>query len=327
MSLSIFNFKVLIKERIFLTMLLTVIVVSNIALINIYFLNGDLQNKELEDRFWLSKIYQGKKKYDIIIAGDSRIYRGISPRIMQPILPSYRIFNYGFSGGGLNSYIFNKLVFLLNKDSSHSKIIILGVTPHSLTPKAQKNEHIKQYEMISNKDKENILNKSFWYSYIRPLNLSRIKNKFTNKHKLSNYIQHYDIETGWIGSDYRKRDNKAAIPAYQSVFINNQVAEQNILALSKQIRQWTQQGIIIIGFRPPTSQAVYNIENQMSRYDESKIRKEFEKAGAYWLCFDINNYETYDGNHLVESSAIILSKELSYKIKSILLNKRGTLLK
>jgi hypothetical protein len=59
---------------------------------------------EIPDAFWSNKA-NADAIYDIILMGDSRIYRGLSPEEMATILEDYRILNFGFSAGGLNLLI------------------------------------------------------------------------------------------------------------------------------------------------------------------------------------------------------------------------------
>jgi hypothetical protein len=53
----------------------------------------------VSERFWVMKA-QGMSRYDMILMGDSRVYRGLSPQAMEEVLPGERILNFGFSGGG-----------------------------------------------------------------------------------------------------------------------------------------------------------------------------------------------------------------------------------
>ena len=49
-----------------------------------------------------------KTRFDMILMGDSRVYRGLSPEAMKSVLSDYRIFNFGYSGGGLDPVMYRR---------------------------------------------------------------------------------------------------------------------------------------------------------------------------------------------------------------------------
>src|SRR5512146_2424266 len=94
------------------------------------------------ERFWVLKTH-GKAKYDLILMGDSRVYRGLSPASMESVLTGYRIFNFGYSGGGLDRLMYAAAEKRLDPKSDRPSIVF-GVTPLALTPYAARNEHYLQ---------------------------------------------------------------------------------------------------------------------------------------------------------------------------------------
>lgn len=97
------------------------------------------ESKSEEGRFWLMKT-RARPVYDIVLLGDSRILCDLSPQSMQTVLPDYRILNFGYKGGGLNPTMYSEGEKKLNPNSQ-SKVIVLGVTPLSLTPSSAQNTH------------------------------------------------------------------------------------------------------------------------------------------------------------------------------------------
>ena len=99
-------------------------------------------SKLMYDWFWVNKTHYSKKSA-ILFLGDSRTYRGISTEAVNTVFPSQEVLNLGYSSGGLNNRMFNFASQLIDTKSP-IKIIILGVTPFSLTVEARKNEHFLQ---------------------------------------------------------------------------------------------------------------------------------------------------------------------------------------
>ena len=61
-----------------------------------------------KEKFWADKVH-AKTKYNVIVAGDSRVYRGIASRVISEELDGLKVLNFGFSSGGLNTEIFNEI--------------------------------------------------------------------------------------------------------------------------------------------------------------------------------------------------------------------------
>jgi hypothetical protein len=74
----------------------------------------------LNESFWAHKI-DNRGRYDMVITGDSRVYRGIDPGIISQKM-DLSSFNYGFSSAGLDSLLINNAILLL--DPNGKKILL-----------------------------------------------------------------------------------------------------------------------------------------------------------------------------------------------------------
>lgn len=88
-----------------------------------------------------------------------------------------------------------------------------------------------------------------------------------------------------------------------NLFKDNKVSSQLIEALLKQVSFWHGKGIRVIGLRPPVSKSVYNIENEVSGFQEEVFSLAFQQAGGTWVTFNPADWPTYDGHHLNETVA------------------------
>ncbi|MBL1280577.1 MAG: hypothetical protein COA33_009905 [Fluviicola sp.] len=261
-----------------------------------------------EEQFWYGKTYT-KDKYDIVICGDSRVYRGVSTKFLLNSFPkNTSAFNLGYSSIGFEEDYLNFAMSLLKKESKN-KYLVLGISMHSLTPNALQNEHLKSFQ---NKSSFEIYKKTelaallCYFSSYKPLDLL-LKNRFPNE-----YAFHSD---GWVEYLSNNVDSLEAIESYLSIFNDNEIIESHLDKLSNQLKNISKKGVKIIAFRPPTSIQMLKLEDEKSNYDYNDF---IERTNGFiaWIDLDFNTYETYDGSHLTSASA----KKLSMKIGRVLLS-------
>jgi hypothetical protein len=253
-----------------------------------------------------------KQKYQCLVCGDSRIYRGISPLAIENRLKNIDVFNFGFSSGSYSTFMLNKIQDKLDLTSA-KPTLILGITPYSLTPKALIDGDIKS--LLSRKKEE-----VFEYLYMEPI--KRIfqpvgieflwKKLFSTENKIAAdyYFQERHVDEGWIASWKAVNHPDEALPHYVRNFTDNKVSQLQIDTLMTRINLWTKTGIRVYGFRPPTTAAMVNLEDSLGGFDESTFVKQFTNAGGVWLDIPLDDFQTHDGSHLIKSSAIKLSDKL-----------------
>ena len=104
---------------------------------------------------------------------------GISSDILSNVSSDLSFINLGYSSAGLSDEYLNFVVSKFNPESKN-KILIIGISPLSLTKEAKKNEALKSYLELSKFD-------VFRYKYLshfleefapyKPLNLIKQKKK------------------------------------------------------------------------------------------------------------------------------------------------------
>ena len=70
----------------------------------------------------------------------------------------------------------------------------------------------------------------------------------------------------------------------------------------------------MFGFRPPISRELEQLERELSGFDERAFIKEFSRLGGIWLSDLGTDYQTYDGEHLLVSSAARFSDALATRL-------------
>lgn len=298
------------KHKIEITILLSVCL---ILLIKLTFPTPAV-NKELTNGFWIIKTHS-PKKYDIIICGDSRIYRGISAQeIALDNACDYSAYNLGYSSAGLSDEYLDFAISKLNTKNQHP-ILVIGVTPHSLTQEAFKNKH---YNSIKNLKPFEVFKGLYLSSQLLKYFAPYEPCELINGEKI-NYQQKYNND-GWVASSYVIPDSTKALKSYTKTFNKYQVGNKETKSFISKIKEITSTNITVVAFRPPSTQRMRQLEDSISGFDENLVKHELIKNSVQWLEFKDSDFQSYDGSHLDVNSGIKLSKIISEKISKICLS-------
>jgi hypothetical protein len=269
--------------------------------------------KYLGDRFWTQKTF-ASHHYDVVLMGDSRVYRGISPAIMEDQLPGMKVLNFGFSDGGLNNAMFEAAKEKLSDRSIH-RILVLGVSANTLTGYTQSN---KQFIQELSRPREELFERLYlnpvlyWFSSVTP---EKLKEEL-RPHKVSSFYHSKYNRNGYVESEKFPVDTMEAMASYTKDFTRFKVETQYLDDLYRQVKIAVGEGIDVVAFRPPVTQPMFALEDSLGKYNEAEIKSGIEQAGGCWLDINSANYKTYDGSHLDKASAILLSLALSDFINS-----------
>jgi hypothetical protein len=268
-----------------------------------------ISSRVQKEKFWADKVH-AKKRYEAIIAGDSRVYRGVDPNSLSDEIEGMSVLNFGFSSGGFNDMMFSEINSRLLKQAPQ-KIIILGITPYSVTPKAQENKHFLQEK---NRNPKEVFARRYINPFLSFFDPITPKQLLQSTDTISGYHETFH-KNGWVSSYKVPSNPEAALKSYKNNFKENRVKQEVLKNLYQQISKWSGDGVKVYAFRMPSTQAMENLENALSGFNEQKIKEDIVTAGGKWL--EIANkfeYESYDGSHLTELSAISFSTYLGKRI-------------
>lgn len=283
-----------------------------ICLLIKHFLPVPLINNSEIDYFWTFKTH-GKSLYNILVIGDSRVYRGIAPSYLIDSDSPLTAYNLGYSSAGFSKEYLEFAETRLTNDKKHTAIIV-GISPYSLTPKAAKNEH---YHGIKNQHSSltlRILYKDKLLQLVNPYDPHELKQYFWEAAS-NNVIRYTYNPDGWVKSEIPYPDPTSALVSYRKDFINNKVSEEVINELMFKVNDWKKKDLQIIGFRIPTTDRMVALEDSLSGFNYNLVKNKFIENGGDWLEFSNNDFTSYDGSHLDNQSAIKLSTLLKDKIK------------
>ncbi len=264
------------------------------------------------DKLFADKTHTSKK-FNIMLVGDSRIYRGLSPAIIEDKLPGNDVLNFGYSSLGFNSYIFDRIEEKIDSTGDRPVILVLGLTPHTFTPNGANNWHHYQEFTRPKKEVYQIRYINPLFSVFDPIKPDQFIGPKSGQRKSGSFA-FYNYR-GWVASDVIPSDTSAAIASYKKVFNNNRVDPSLEKTFLRKVKSWTNRGWFVIGFRVPTTIEMVKLENDSSGYKEPALVSDFEWAGGIYLHFRNKDYQTYDGSHLRYTSAEKLSADLADSLK------------
>lgn len=295
------------SKRVILTLIIALIISVVIG-----FVGNKIPTNELKKQLFVNKIHSSQT-YDLLIVGDSRTFRGLSPKPFEDQL-GLKSFNLGFSAVVFDDIMFDLIEQKLDKETK-SPIIVVAITPHSLTKYSYPNGHIRAIEKMK---REDILVYKYFLrasTVFSPYSISDLKKILSSKSISSvGFQQTHYLDQGWIHSDYKTRHPNSALKSYNNTFktrlIDSLVKDQ----LFNKVIHWKKKGYDVYGYIPPSSQNMETLERSYSGFSDAEMAKRFIESGGKWILLD-SVYRSYDGSHLVGEDAIRLSKVIAHKIK------------
>jgi hypothetical protein len=294
----------MMRNRVFLSIVIAATLIGLIGLLR----PDAMRTVSREKWFWTWKTHSDRK-FDVVFVGDSRTYRGISPESMAESLQGFRILNFGYSSGSLSALMLAEAESRL--DAGGRRIIVLGVTPSSMTPRAARDE---QYRQEKNRTSSEVLENLYlapFLTYFDPTTPIRFFEEIGSR-KVRFREAFY--ESGWIAGWKEPAGPPDPIGVFANLFTNNPVSPILVDNVLRQTEAWTREGIRVYAFHPPTSHDMIDLERRRSGFDEATFRQRFIRAGGVWIDVDQPGYRSYDHSHLDKESAEALSRIIAQAI-------------
>ncbi len=214
------------------------------------------------DRLWSDKAHWHAVA-DVVLAGDSRTAIGLSPAEMAAHLEGVRIRNFGFEAVDFSPQYLKAVEEVLDPASLH-KMIVLGVTPLSLTGSAKvKNGFAANLAVPKAGLPGRLLDHLQWH--LRRMDTADLHGFFL--HRTNSYAEYH--EDGWVAR-WQVRDSlQGTLDGYRKLFDGNLVDAEIRDGVLRQVGEWTRRGIRVYGFRPPTCREMVDLETAISGFDET----------------------------------------------------------
>ncbi|MCK5066021.1 MAG: hypothetical protein KAR16_01220 [Bacteroidales bacterium] len=278
-----------------------------------YYLRDEMDTEEIKKhRHWIAKT-RNSDTFRIVFGGDSRVFRGISPEHFSAEFDGIESFNYAYWANGYGKDYLEGIEKKMDSGSDF-RMIVLGVSPHSLTKKTARSKH---YQWEQSRSKEHVL-QTLYFSKIQeiftPYDAIELAEKLTGKSKPNNYRITYH-PNGWVESYWIVSDTTHAARSYKNLFKDDPVSDEVIQGLLEFVERWTNMGIVVVGFRPPASYTIRGYERDRGGFSEVGFVERFTNAGGIWIPVSPDAYQTFDGSHLEHKSAMRLSGDLARQIR------------
>ena len=272
------------------------------------------------EQFWLQKTFPGER-FDGVMAGDSRLYRGFNPSTIEAQLGGRRLHNFGYSSARLTPAYLDAAKAHL-KTQRPGSLIVLAVTAHSLSaPKTgADNPHydgfagrhpINVWIQLQSGLIRNVLWRAALDDPTEALLLAR------QGESRVHYHQRFD-HRGFVASSTTPRSPSRALPGYRKTLRASPVSPQRLDALAEWVRTTTRQGVRVVALVPPRPPAMAAIERAIGGWSEEAVRRRLVASGAQWVDLSWEGLSSYDGSHLDERSAELASQRLAKKLAVLL---------
>jgi hypothetical protein len=280
------------------------------------------QNNALKERFWVLKTHN-PGRFNMILAGDSRVLVGMSPQAMENTLKGYRILNFGYNEAGLSPILFTAIENRLDP-TKRPNVIVLGVSPYSLSQKTAMNSQFVQEDA---RPFDYVFSHLYLYPGVIFSKQFKLDYFFAAKQGIvpnaGNVIQinaqwglfNEYHDDGWMAAWRTSPDPTFSLAVYRELFSTAHVSPEIVQGVMRQTQIWHEQGIQVFGVRIPTTLAMKRLEDDISGFDEQDFKSQFGEAHGIWLDIPIEPYESYDGSHLTKASAVQFSSDLARLIQ------------
>ena len=190
--------------------------------------------KYLGELFWSRKTF-APAHYNVVIMGDSRVYRGLSPEVVESHLPGLKVLNFAYSNGGLNPTMFDAAEKKLAQNKK-PKVVVMGISANTITDYSAGNQ---QYLQELTRPREEVLERiylnplRYWFSATSP---EKLKQHFSKKEEKAYYRNRYFMD-GYVESEKYPVDTTTAIASYIDDFTNYKVDSLHMDAIFKQVEK------------------------------------------------------------------------------------------
>ena len=292
------------------------LIVAPALFILMYFflLKLNTSNNMLKESFWAHKV-SADSIYDIVAVGDSRIYRGVDPeeieaRYFKLYGAKIKAMNFGFSSAGIEPYILEKARALLKHGGK--RILLIGISPNSFIESSQKNGHLKKIESQDPKDlwiKKNIYPKLYLFRRYAFSDFVKYKRR-------EFYLEKFNLNSGFVGSVKFPYDSTAGIKDYSRQLLTNKIDTFAVRVFLETLQKLKSEGVRIVAIRIPTTERMRILEDKLTSNFCQDLFIKIEAEGIECINVQDSNIHSYDGSHLDEKSAKLLSVKIANLIFS-----------
>jgi hypothetical protein len=302
------------QHKLYQTLVLSLLMGLPLSYVNQKWIHAKVPVPSVQHHFWVQKTFTDSA-YDMVLMGDSRTYNGLSPAILSEVKPGLRVLNFGYADGGFNARIFRAAETKFARDAK-TRILILGVSPNSMTPK-RGGRNLRYLEQVNKPADHRVA-----YSHLVP-----ILKHFDSFEPTWLMDQRFSTSTaiwreyhphGWLAETWQPPNPRQQLPFFTARFKDNAASQEMADQLIAQVAQWKAQDYLIFGFRPPNTDDMVAMEDTLSGLDYVRLAERFNEVGGHWLSVRNTQWRSFDGSHLDKASAILFSEAMRDSVRAYL---------
>jgi hypothetical protein len=288
-----------------------------LAIVTFALLRTDARYAEAPKWYWVEKLCWPPTA-DVVIAGDSRVYRGVDPSMFtEPIGDAV---NFGFSSGKLTREYIDHAASLFSLRGE--RVLVMGITLFAIQYDANDNNGFSHAQRDLAR-----LRLPFrfaraveeWEIALQPIAIDARSGEAGHVRAMADEYAQVFHSNGWIESDRRMADPVAnGIAIVRQSFPDGVRTKADTTLLLACVRDLISQGIRVVAFRPPIPQEVAALEDAIGFIDYESLASQLNDIGATWVDLEWTDLRSYDGSHVDGSSASELSRRLAAEIGAVL---------
>lgn len=257
--------------------------------------------------FFEAKLAWAPGSSDVVLAGDSRVYRGLAP---TEFTSGRTVRNFGFSSVRLDETYLERAASLLRPNGT----LVIGLSALSFTHSKRDgfDEAVERAARRSGSDRVRAVIDTTVRERCRPVALDLLMGSSDGRDQATadEYIERF-FDDGFVGSDYVVRQPERALGPYRESLEQGLKADRGMIDdLVREIAELEARGTRVVCLRVPTSLEMASLEDAYAGVDWETLSRDLRGVGAEWLSFDFADFESYDGSHLTEESARELSRRI-----------------
>ena len=274
--------------------------------------------------YWRMKL-AWKNGADLVIVGDSTVYRGLNPQEFENAGVATRALNFGFSSAALSSeYLFDAASKM--ERGSTQKYLIVGVTHWALTPAARKLNGYQNAQLEESKSRVPIAWVIAFDSALvqmKPIQIELIfgasrESSTVLRATATEYIQNYHM-SGWVDSDYVHPDPTRGLATRREDFKDGNTVQVALIEEARCALQKIQDldGVQVILVPMRSHLSIDLLSDELGGIRLEDLTKGLCPSNG--IIFDalLREDDSYDGVHLNGGAANRLSESLAEQIKSM----------
>ena len=276
-------------------------VLFSLATLSVALLRPDRFNPAEYDSFWRMKL-AWHHDADVVVLGNSRVYRGFNPAAFTQACPGLRVRNFGFSATVFSTDYLHRGMQVL--DPQGARAILVGFTPLLFkfpdTPDGFKSAQKRDRQFRLPWTFQAMLER--WLIHLRPIEVP-LPAKLRQSQRLTN-SGFMEVTTTVNPPDAKKLRNDL------QRYVTQPYYAPAYAAFLDSIGHAVANGYRVFVYYVPTSAAVDRIDTEMTGLDPDMVSRDVTAHGAVMLHPDTHDLEAYDGSHLTGASAALLSQRL-----------------